>query len=109
MTDLSNLLPGGNQAESLAARLEFANEADSSVADEFEGLFMSLVLKEMRKTVPGGGLFGGDASDTYGGMFDLFMGQHLARSGGIGIREMVNASLAKRRAANTYLANAKHQ
>jgi len=42
-------------------------------------------------------------------MFDLFMGQHLARSGGIGIREMVNASLAKRRAANTYLANAKHQ
>jgi Rod binding domain-containing protein len=98
MTDLSSLLPSAHQADALAARLEFAGEKDSSVADEFEGMFMSLVVKEMRKATPEGGLFAGDASDAYGGMFDLFMGQHLARcGGGIGIRQMVN----------TYLANAK--
>jgi Rod binding domain-containing protein len=99
MTDLSNLLPCVHQTDALAARLEFAGETDSSVADEFEGMFMSLVVKEMRKTATEGGLFGGDASDAYGGMFDLFMGQHLARSGGIGIRRIIN----------TYLANAKLQ
>jgi len=98
MTDLSNLLPGAHQADALAARLEYAGQTDSSVADEFEGMFMSLVVKEMRKTTSEGGLFAGDASDAYGGMFDLFMGQHLAQGGGIGIRRIVN----------TYLANAKH-
>lgn len=97
MTDLSNLLGSANQADTLAARLEFAGEMDGSVADEFEGMFMSLVVKELRKTSSGGGLFAGDASDAYGGMFDLFMGQHLAKAGGIGIRRMIN----------TYLANVK--
>jgi Rod binding domain-containing protein len=98
MTDLSNLLSSTHQADTLAARLEFAGHTDSSIADEFEGMFMSLVVKEMRKTSLEGGLFAGEASDAYGGMFDLFMGQHLAQGSGIGIRRIIN----------TYLSNAKN-
>jgi len=97
MTDLANLLPAAPGAESLAARLHAAEHSDQAVAQEFEGLFMSLVVKELRKAAPEGGLFAGDAADAYGSMFDLFMGQHLAQGGGIGIRRLVN----------TYLANAR--
>ncbi len=54
--------------------------------EQFEGVFLSLVLKEMRKTV-GEGVFGGDASDTLGGLFDLTLGQELGRQGGLGITD----------------------
>ncbi len=57
-----------------------------SARDEFEGVFLSLVLKEMRKTV-GEGVFGGDAADTLGGLFDLTLGQELGRQGGLGITD----------------------
>lgn len=61
----------------------------SSIEDageQFEGVFLSLLLKEMRKTV-GDGVFGGDSTDTIGGLFDLTLGQELGRSGGLGISE----------------------
>lgn len=54
--------------------------------EQFEGVFLSLLLKEMRKTV-GEGVFGGDAADTIGGLFDLTLGQELGRRGGLGITE----------------------
>ena len=57
-----------------------------SAQEQFEGVFLSLVLKEMRKTV-GEGVFGGDASDTLGGLFDLTLGQELGRQGGLGITD----------------------
>ena len=58
----------------------------SQHANSSEGVFISLLLKEMRKTV-GEGVFGGDASDTIGGLFDLTLGQELGKHGGLGITE----------------------
>jgi Rod binding domain-containing protein len=58
-------------------------------AGEFEGLFLSLLLKEMRGTLQNGGFFGEEGSDTFGGMFDLFLGQHLAKSTPLGIADMI--------------------
>jgi flagellar protein FlgJ len=54
---------------------------------EMETLFLSLLLKEMRQSQDSeeGGLFAGDTADVYGGLFDLYMGQHLANAGGIGL------------------------
>ena len=65
------------------------DERLESVGKDFEGVFLSLLLKEMRGTLENGGFFGEENSDSYGGMFDLFIGQHLADSTPLGIAELV--------------------
>jgi flagellar protein FlgJ len=58
------------------------------MAKEFEATFLSMLLKEMRQTLdPDGGLFPGDGGDVQGGMFDMFMGSHLADAGGVGLAD----------------------
>ncbi len=60
------------------------------VGTEFESLFMSMLLKEMRQ-IEGeeGGLFSGDGGDVYGGLFDLMMGQSLAQNSPLNIAQLV--------------------
>ena len=68
------------------------------VAEDIESVFVSLMLKEMRNTLDSenGGLFSGEGSDTFGSMFDMFMGQHLAASKPLGIGNAIEAYLAQR-------------
>lgn len=77
---------------------------------KFEGLFMSMMIKQLRETSSGEGLFPGDASDTYGGMFDMFLGDHLASAGSIGIGQLFRSSGAMMQLENyampTFAANA---
>ena len=55
-------------------------------AKQLEGMFMSLLLKEMRQTLDEeGGLFPGDSGDVQGGLFDLYLSRHLADNGGVGM------------------------
>ncbi|MFT7633431.1 MAG: Rod binding domain-containing protein [Mariniblastus sp.] len=65
---------------------------------DFESMFISLMLKEMRNTLENGegGLFGGEQSDTFGAMFDQFMGEHLADSSPLGIAHVITADMIKR-------------
>lgn len=63
------------------------------VARQVEGLFASLLLKEMRGSECEGGLFGGDSSDVLGGMFDQYMGQSIADAGGLGLRDYLVAQV----------------
>ncbi|MFK7737091.1 MAG: rod-binding protein [Pirellulaceae bacterium] len=58
------------------------------VGEELEGVFVSMLLKEMRNSLEDG-LFGQEGSDTYGGMFDMFIGQHLADSKPLGISDVL--------------------
>lgn len=87
--------PGGllqHKAQALASELRTEETSDRArVAQQFEGILVSLLLKEMRQTLGKEGLFGSDTSDIYGGLFDQFMGQHLAQSGGLGISKLVGA------------------
>lgn len=63
-------------------------------ARDFESTFLSLLMKEMRQTLdPDGGLFPGDAGDVQGGMFDLFLSQHLADAGGFGLAAVIEHQL----------------
>jgi flagellar protein FlgJ len=57
------------------------------MAKELEATFLSLLMKEMRQTLDqdGGGLFPGDSGDVQGGLFDMYMGRHLADAGGVGM------------------------
>ena len=80
----------GPAPEALAVPVRPGDERSiNAVASDFESMFLSLVMKEMRQTLEPGTLFGQDGSDVYGGLFDLYLGQHLARAGGFGIGAMV--------------------
>ncbi|MEK6257863.1 MAG: rod-binding protein [Planctomycetota bacterium] len=65
------------------------------VAQDFESVFASLMLKEMRKTLEPGAMFGEDSGDVYGGLFDLYLGQQMSQSGGFGLAKMVREALQR--------------
>ena len=65
------------------------------VASEFESLMIAQMLKQMRGSSEDGGLFPGDKSDTYGGMFDMYFGRFLSENGGLGLADFVNRGLEK--------------
>lgn len=62
------------------------------MAQEFESLMLSQLIKQMRQASGGEGMFPGDKSDTYGGMFDMMIGKHLTESGGFGIANELASS-----------------
>ncbi len=62
--------------------------AQEQAAAEFESVFVSLLMKEMRSTLSEG-FFGSESSDVLGGMFDQYMGQHIASGSQFGIKELV--------------------
>jgi len=68
------------------------------VARDFESIFMSLILKQLRESLgsgdEGGGLFPSDKSGSLGGLFDMFLGQNLAESQSLGVAQMVTRYLA---------------
>ena len=76
------------------------SEKVQKVIEEFEGVFMSMMIKQLRETDSGEGFFPGDHSDTYGGMFDMFMGQHLARGSQTGLESLFESTTAKNLQAN---------
>lgn len=60
-------------------------EAKAAAGKVIETMFLSILLKSMRESGLGEGLFAGDKSDSMGAMFDQYMSDHLAAQGGLGI------------------------
>ncbi len=93
LSSVAGMLPLPTEFSSLEDAVNGNNkEAMKKIGQEFESIFFSLMLKEMRQSVSideDGGLFAGESSDTFGGMFDLFLGQHLASSSTLGIGQML--------------------
>ncbi len=76
------------------ARTRSANQDEiGRVAKDFESLFASQMLKEMRKTLDPETMFGSDSGDVYGGLFDQFVGQQMAQGGGFGLAKMLRETL----------------
>jgi Rod binding domain-containing protein len=71
----------------------------AEVGRQFESIFMSLVIKNLRQTMEGESMFGNDPGDVIGGMFDHYLGDHLGRAGSLGVGHMIRAQL-ERQAAN---------
>jgi flagellar protein FlgJ len=89
--------PSGQSLESLAAQATSGDPRSAQrVAAEFEAIFASLVIKEMRQTLEPGSMFGQDSSDSYGGLFDMYLGRHLVQAGGFGVGRMVQRYLENR-------------
>ena len=88
------LLPGAPDLGGFERLSRMDGELDdkelAKVANQMEGVFVSILVKKMREGMTGEGLFGdGPGADVYGGFFDQMMGEELARRGGLGISEMV--------------------
>jgi len=77
----------------LSAVASMARSSDGraidTVAQGFESMFVSLLVKQMRQTLEPGTLFSQDPGDVLGGLFDHFLGQHLAQQGALGIGALV--------------------
>jgi flagellar protein FlgJ len=59
-------------------------------AQEFEGVFIGMLLKAMRASVGSGGLFkNGMDTQTYRDMFDIEVGRQIAKGGGIGLAQLI--------------------
>lgn len=66
---------------------------EKDVAQQLEAVFISMLIKEMRTAGSEEGLFAGDSSDTLGGLFDQFMGEHIAAAGGLGMSRILDKQL----------------
>lgn len=89
----------GPEVDRLAAGAEDLAGAEEA-AERLEGLFATLLVKEMRRALPEGFFGDGSAADIYGGWFDEHVGEALARDGALDLAGMIKANLsAKSRAA----------
>lgn len=68
-------------------------QAVSEVARQFEGLFISMMLKSMRDTVPQDTLFGSNSMDSYQNMFDQQISLNLSSRGGVGLADIIEKQL----------------
>lgn len=65
-----------------------------AAAQQFETLFLQMVLKSMRDTVPSDGLMNSDQTRFYNGLLDQQMAQNLATSGkGVGFAQLIERQL----------------
>lgn len=73
-------------------------ESNLKVAcQQFESLFLGLMLKEMRETIPKSELLGaGQAEEIYTSMLDTQLSQELAQKGGIGLATIIEKYLSNR-------------
>jgi Rod binding domain-containing protein len=77
---------------------------DERTARAFEALFATLLVRELRRTLPDG-LFGaGPGADSYEGWFDEHVGNVLAEGDTLGLAGIVRTSLARKRAAEEHAA-----
>ncbi|MBK1734840.1 hypothetical protein CKO15_05960 [Halorhodospira abdelmalekii] len=78
----------------LRGRLQQPTEQDlREVAQQFEAVFVEMMLKQMRAATPGDSFFGGNAEETYRSLFDRQVALQMARGQGMGLAPMIEEQL----------------
>ena len=67
--------------------------AVEKVAKQFESIFIQMMLKGMRATVPKDSLFGSNQMDSYQDMADQQTALTMSETGGIGLAEVIKRQL----------------
>lgn len=71
-------------------------EAVKAVAQQFEALFVQMIMKQMRETTTlGGASFDGETAQFYRGMADQQLALQLSKGGGIGLARSLERQLAQ--------------
>lgn len=68
-------------------------EGAKAAAKQFESIFVQMMLKEMRDTLPEGGLFDDKSLRFYQDMMDKELSQTLVSGGGIGLADVIERQL----------------
>ena len=106
MSDLTSSMPNlitqpsASQYLDLASLNALKGEANQDpdaavekVAKQFESIFIQMMLKSMRSTVPKDGLFASHQMETYQDMADQQTALSMAETGGIGLAEVIKRQL----------------
>ncbi|RDH84706.1 MAG: flagellar assembly peptidoglycan hydrolase FlgJ [endosymbiont of Galathealinum brachiosum] len=72
---------------------EKSPEAIKEVAKQFESLFVQMMLKSMRETVPENELFGSKSEKTYQDMYDKQLSMQISNGKGIGLADVIERQL----------------
>jgi flagellar protein FlgJ len=72
-----------------------------ATAQQFEALFMQMVLKSMRDATPKEGLFDNEQTRLYESLLDQQMSQVLAAKGGTGLAKIIESQLSRNAEAAT--------
>ncbi|MDR0233870.1 MAG: flagellar assembly peptidoglycan hydrolase FlgJ [Zoogloeaceae bacterium] len=87
---------------SLKGRLRTNREAGvREAAQQFEALFLQMMLKSMRDTTSQDGLMDSDATRFFTGMLDEQIAKNISMQGGLGLAKMLEAQLSRRAASPT--------
>jgi len=80
---------GLGQLKAQAAKDGTDEAAIQKAAQQFEGMFLQMMLKSMRASVPEGGLLNSQATKTFEQMYDQQIVMAMTERGSTGIAEMV--------------------
>lgn len=69
------------------------SEAIRAASKQFEAIFLNMMLKSMRDTIPKGGLFSDDQSGMYTSLLDQQLTQNIAGGRGVGLAEVMARQL----------------
>ncbi|MCL2021943.1 MAG: flagellar assembly peptidoglycan hydrolase FlgJ [Betaproteobacteria bacterium] len=82
---------------SLKGRLRSNREAGvKEAAQQFEALFLQIMLKSMRETTSQDGLMDSDATRFFTGMLDEQLASNVSKQGGLGLAKMLEEQLSRR-------------
>ena len=79
-------------------KADAANRPDQKldeVSRRFEELFVNMLVKSMRQAVVKSDLLNSDAQDTYQQLFDQEISKEIARSGGLGLSDVIRDQLSR--------------
>jgi len=84
---------------------ENSPDAIKQVAKQFESLFVQMMLKSMRDTVPENELFGSNAGKMYQDMYDKQLSTSISNSRGIGLANVIERQLGGKPDENLNIKN----
>jgi flagellar protein FlgJ len=96
-TDAASLAADVQAARDLRAKFKTDKEAGvKAAAQEFEALFLQMMLKSMRTTTDQDTFMDSDASRFFTGMLDEQIAKDVSKTGGIGLAKVLEEQLSRR-------------
>ena len=98
---MTNALDFAGLAQMRAGAVQADEKVTKEVAQQFEAIFINMMLKSMREATDRSGLLDSEATKTYESMFDQQLSTELSANGTFGIAQALQNQLNQSPAAKT--------